>query len=1140
MSAEQTYIYSGNSLGASPVIVNAQSLLYPILTIKNGALYPTLQSINMVTGDVNWTFSAGVNFQCTPAVNDGTIYIGNNDGNLYAVDLATGTQQWSLAVSQKLQGTQVFDPVSGLVFTADADGGFYAVDPVSKTVKWSFQFPGSLEDYTMVSPAVIVDGILFTSRGVNNSSVPEVGNVYAFNAVTGALQWNQNMNSAVSSPLAAGDGLIFVSCFDGTMRALNQTTGVELWSFQMGKYTLGQPAYDSGWVYFASQDGNFYAHASHPVPLKISEWAIPVTNELTSGVLVNGGNAYFGGWDASGNGSFYVLDLVDAQHGNPQALTDGLEGQLIFTPDIAFNKIAFCAQGFFGGELIMIDLGILSATPAETLDLPLKPTPRPAKADPLSTADTGGMLQMAQFTSKLIVDQYDVSGTTAAPTTPAFQMMLSLYDENQAPQTSSNVSVWASEAVTMTAGDQSYSIGTDPSKPAVLAASAAGQLAVSSPGSLGIANIFLQPDFFLPGFYLTVFPDIGNFQTMSNLQATDLDPTTALGYDGQPILLSNFQDVASRTAIASSISNAVGRQPQETASRMVASLADDAPSRSYHPGAVPSFEINFSSGITFSPSNSEQIAKLFGGPNGPGEFWTADDFLGWDDFIKNIVNGIEKIGSIIWHFAEGVAGVIVNGLENAYNFIVQTVDQAIQVAAGIFKQVVADISKVIEWLSYLFSWSDIVNTHLLIKNQILATIDNFQAWVTGELQGTTNDLNSFFTSREADALTLFDGIIAGLGGQTVDGVRQIGGDPNAAFSAQGQDVSTQANWLPRKLSENASGGSLSSLAAVGDSTPMAAIEAFFQNVGKQITSDPALQSLPNDAKVALSNFSQLFTSSAGFNGQSLADVLAVVRDLVAGLIHLGQVVSDAFLTLLQAIIDGIVSFLTGTIQIPFLSDFYQSIAGDQLSVLSLFSLIAAVPTTIVYKLITGTSPGSGSLDAAPSGATEYLGLANTFTLLLLLPLWIGADLAEFPAIMSGAIAGASAIQCGLALTLICLGDPTSMDYVFWTLQFFSVILAAFGVWVGSAWAATAPMIYGIYGFGMMIMYILAAALDPTNYFDPDSETFFNNIASALPFLGQPMAYIQVDDVGPAAVALVDTVGFGTAAALSTILFWTGH
>jgi hypothetical protein len=357
-------------------------------------------------------------------------------------------------------------------------------------------------------------------------------------------------------------------------------------------------------------------------------------------------------------------------------------------------------------------------------------------------------------------------------------------------------------------------------------------------------------------------------------------------------------------------------------------------------------------------------------------------------------------------------------------------------------------------------------------------------------------------------------------------------------------VTTQANWLPRKLTENAGGGSLSPNAALfsiaGDSTTVSAIEGFFQSVGQQIGDDPALQSLPDDAQAAFKNFAGLFTGSTGFTDQTLADVLAVVRDLVAGLIHLGQVVAHAFLKLLQTIIDGIVSFLTGTIQIPFVSDFYKLVANDDLSVLSLFSLIAAVPTTIVYKLLTGTSPGdsSAALLTGDLSATNWVGLANTFTLLLLLPLWVASDLGNFPPILSGAIAGATAIQAALGLTLITLGGPNAPDYILWCAQFLSIILSAYGIWVGEAWSATAPTIYGVYGFGMMIFYILYASLDPAKYWDPASETFFANLCSALPYLAQPLSYIQVDEIGPAAVALVDMVGYGTSAALSTILFWT--
>jgi outer membrane protein assembly factor BamB len=1039
--------------------------------------------------------------------------------------------------------TPVFDPLSGLVFTGTANGFFYAIDPQTQAIKWSIIFEHAQTGDTLTYPAVVVGAIVYFAISIDNPATQH-STVYAVDISTGHTLWTADYTTGVSCPLSVGDGLVFVGLFDNTMRALDQGNGSQLWSFPMNKYVFGQPAYSNNWVYFGSEDGNFYAHASRPQNLQPSEWAVPVTDRLLTGVLLDGNNkAYFGGMDTAGNGYFYVLDVTKAAKGNPEALTDALSGQLLFTPSIGFNQIAFCAQGLFGGELIEINLGILDSASADDVTLPLKASPRPPKqAPPLGPAG-GGMLSMADFTSQLIVDQYDLSGTSAAPTTPAFQMMLSLYDINQAPQTSSNVSVWATDPVTVTAGGQSYSLGTSLSQATVLPASTAGQLTLSSAGSIGMTSLCLQPDFFVPGFYITVYPDTGNFRTMSNLTASDLDPTTAVDYTNQAILQANFQGLPARTAIASAISNTVGGQPQSTTNKPIAligKLGDDAPSQSYQPGAVPSFTVDFSSGITFTPNSSEDIAKWFGGPKGPGKFWSGDGFLDFDDFITNIVNGIEGVGSIVWHFAEGVAGVIVNGLKNAYQFVVETIEQAMQVATAIWKQVASDINSVVQWLSYLFNWTDIVNTHTLIKTQILTTISNYQTWIDNELKEATNDVDAFFTARENDALTIFDAIIAQLGStQTIQGVRKLGGDPNAAFSSQGQDVTTQANWLPRKVSENVTAAALANPALfsiTGDSTALTAIENFFTSVGKQISSDQALQSLPADAAKAVKDFSKFFTGEKGFAGQTLADVLAVVRDLVAGLIYLGKVVADAFLTLLQTVIDGIVDFLTGTIQIPFVSDFYTAITNDQLSVISLFSLIAAVPTTIVYKLITGSAPSDSP--AAGVSATSWVGLANTFSLLLLLPLWVASDLANFPPLLSGVICAATAVQAGLGFTLITMGGPNAADYIMWSAQFLSVLLSAYGIWLGEAWAEIGPMIYGPYGFGMMLFYIIYASTDPAKYWDPDSEPFFANVSSALPYLAQPLTYIKADDVGPAAVALLDMVGYGTSAALSTILYWS--
>ena len=99
-------------------------------------------------------------------------------------------------------------------------------------------------------------------------------------------------------------------------------------------------------------------------------------------------------------------------------------------------------------------------------------------------------------------------------------------------------------------------------------------------------------------------------------------------------------------------------------------------------------------------------------------------------------------------------------------------------------------------------------------------IGGFETWLTNELKGATNDVDTFFTNAETGALTAFNEIITKLGNKTFSGVRQIGGDPNAAYSAGRQDITAQANWLPRKFTENAGAANFASLTAglTGDSS----------------------------------------------------------------------------------------------------------------------------------------------------------------------------------------------------------------------------------------------------------------------------------------------------------------------------------
>ncbi|NUQ65196.1 MAG: PQQ-binding-like beta-propeller repeat protein, partial [Pirellulales bacterium] len=82
-----------------------------------------------------WTFSTEHdNFENAVAIVDGTVYAGSLGGNLYAIDLAGGTEKWRSFT--KLGFTAAPAVHGGSVYLGDAEGRFYCLDTVAGKPKW--------------------------------------------------------------------------------------------------------------------------------------------------------------------------------------------------------------------------------------------------------------------------------------------------------------------------------------------------------------------------------------------------------------------------------------------------------------------------------------------------------------------------------------------------------------------------------------------------------------------------------------------------------------------------------------------------------------------------------------------------------------------------------------------------------------------------------------------------------------------------------------------------------------------------------------------------------------------------------------------------------------------------------------------
>lgn len=82
-------------------------------------------------------------------------------------------------------------------------------------------------------------------------------------------------------------------------------------------------------------------------------------------------------------------------------------------------------------------------------------------------------------------------------------------------------------------------------------------------------------------------------------------------------------------------------------------------------------------------------------------------------------------------------------------------------------------------------------------------------------------------------------------------------------------------------------------------------------------------------------------------------LLAIIGDTVLTMAN--NLVAKT-LPLVQDLTTAVIQKLSEPISIPVLSPLYQDVADEELSILDLICLLAAVPATLLYKVVTNSSP----------------------------------------------------------------------------------------------------------------------------------------------------------------------------------------
>jgi outer membrane protein assembly factor BamB len=71
-----------------------------------------------------WSASAGTSVDSSPAVANGVVYVGSIDGNMYAFDVGTGGPLWSATTGDVVASSPAV--ADGVVYVGSSDGKLYA------------------------------------------------------------------------------------------------------------------------------------------------------------------------------------------------------------------------------------------------------------------------------------------------------------------------------------------------------------------------------------------------------------------------------------------------------------------------------------------------------------------------------------------------------------------------------------------------------------------------------------------------------------------------------------------------------------------------------------------------------------------------------------------------------------------------------------------------------------------------------------------------------------------------------------------------------------------------------------------------------------------------------------------------------
>lgn len=255
-------------------------------TVYVGCYDNNLYALEAKEGNFLWKYPADGGIVSIPVIYDNMIFFGSEDHRLHCIQARNGRVNWTYYTQGPIRSSPHI--AEGHIFIGSDDTYLHAVNINTGRAAWKTESGAAIRS----TPLVFNDNVYFGNEG---------GDFFCLD-FSGSVKWRFKARRALTSSPVISRGIVYFGSVDSILYALDIKTGWVIWRLNLGKPTISSPCIQDNFLFTGATDGAIYcldASSSKEI------WRFSTQHQVTGSPVIYKDSLYCGSVD----GHLYCLEF---------------------------------------------------------------------------------------------------------------------------------------------------------------------------------------------------------------------------------------------------------------------------------------------------------------------------------------------------------------------------------------------------------------------------------------------------------------------------------------------------------------------------------------------------------------------------------------------------------------------------------------------------------------------------------------------------------------------------------------------------------------------------------------------------------------------------------------------------------------